>query len=82
MKFVAVFATIEKSLLGGADEHSALYTVSDAKIQATGLGAYIANEISTSVVTALAETAPKSIAHIQVGTSLLHIEWRVTLAHN
>jgi hypothetical protein len=64
-----VVVTTEKSLLGGADEHSALYTVSDAKIPATGLGAYIANEISSNVVAALAETAPKSIAHIQVGTS-------------
>jgi hypothetical protein len=69
----AVFVIAEKSLLGGADEHSALYTVSDAKIPATGLGAYIANEISSNVVAALAETAPKSIAHIQVGASPLNI---------
>jgi hypothetical protein len=77
---VAVFVTTEKSLLGTAGEHSALYTVSDAKIPATGLGAYIANEISSNVVAALAETAPKSIAHIQVGASPLNITtWRVTV---
>lgn len=44
-----------------------LYTALNSKpIPATGLGLYIARQIGESVVTALASTAPKSIAHIQV----------------